>query len=154
MPSSRMIRCVALVRTEVSEERIGSITRVKRISELRTTLAITTNRTTLREILCEEGCIRIGYKFKSGGRGWGLGRLCRGVVGNTKWPNYKGRFLSLGGGGFTVNRATVKDSVGNASQMNLGHVRKFLASRYPINFRPSPTMKPKALCDTAIQSFF
>jgi hypothetical protein len=37
-----MLRSVALVRTDVLEERITSIIRVKRISELETTLAVTT----------------------------------------------------------------------------------------------------------------
>jgi hypothetical protein len=36
------------VRTDVSEERIASIMREKRIGEIGTTLAVTTNRSTLR----------------------------------------------------------------------------------------------------------
>jgi hypothetical protein len=40
MPSSGLLRSVAIVRTDVSEERIASITRVTRIGELGTTLAI------------------------------------------------------------------------------------------------------------------
>jgi hypothetical protein len=47
MPSSVMLRRVALVRTDVSEELSASIIRVTRISELGT-LAITSNRRTLR----------------------------------------------------------------------------------------------------------
>jgi hypothetical protein len=39
IPSSWMLRLVALVRTDVSEERIASIIRVTRIGELRITLA-------------------------------------------------------------------------------------------------------------------
>jgi hypothetical protein len=39
---------VALVRTDVSEERIASIIRVTRIGELGTTLPVTSNRSTLR----------------------------------------------------------------------------------------------------------
>jgi hypothetical protein len=35
--------CDSFVRTEVSEERIASITRVKRINELGTALAVTSN---------------------------------------------------------------------------------------------------------------
>jgi hypothetical protein len=45
MPSSGI---VALVRTDVSEEYIGSIIRVTRISELETMLALSSNRRTLR----------------------------------------------------------------------------------------------------------
>jgi hypothetical protein len=44
MPSSGMLRRVDLVRTDVSEERIASIIRVTKIGELRTTLAVTSNR--------------------------------------------------------------------------------------------------------------
>jgi hypothetical protein len=45
MPYSGMLRRVALVRTDVSEELSAFIIRVTRISELGTTLAITSNRT-------------------------------------------------------------------------------------------------------------
>jgi hypothetical protein len=48
MPSSRMLRRVALSRTYVSEERSASIISVTRIVELGTTLALTSNRRTLR----------------------------------------------------------------------------------------------------------
>jgi hypothetical protein len=48
MPSSRMLRHVALVRTDVSEERSTSVIRVTRIGELGTTLAVTSNRCVLR----------------------------------------------------------------------------------------------------------
>jgi hypothetical protein len=48
MPPSWLLRRVALVRTEVSEERIASIYRVTRIGELGKTLAVTSNRHTLR----------------------------------------------------------------------------------------------------------
>jgi hypothetical protein len=48
MPSSGMLRRVALVRTNVSEERIASIISVTRISELVTTLAVISNRSALR----------------------------------------------------------------------------------------------------------
>jgi hypothetical protein len=47
MVSSGMLRRVALVRTDVSEELSASIIRVTRI-ELGTTLAVTSNRRTLR----------------------------------------------------------------------------------------------------------
>jgi hypothetical protein len=43
-----MLRRVALVRTDVPEERSASIIRVTRIAEIRTILAITSNRNTLR----------------------------------------------------------------------------------------------------------
>jgi hypothetical protein len=43
-----MLSRVVLVRTEVSEEYIASINRVKEITELGTTSAVTTNRSTLR----------------------------------------------------------------------------------------------------------
>jgi hypothetical protein len=47
MASSGMLRSVALVRTDVSEEHSASFIRVTRIGELRTTLAVTSNRCTL-----------------------------------------------------------------------------------------------------------
>jgi hypothetical protein len=43
MPSSEMLRRVALVRTDVLEEHIASIIKVTRIGELATTLAVTSN---------------------------------------------------------------------------------------------------------------
>jgi hypothetical protein len=48
MPSSGILRHVALVDTDVLEECITSIIRVTRIGELGTTLAATNNRNTLR----------------------------------------------------------------------------------------------------------
>jgi hypothetical protein len=48
MVSSGMLRPVALERTDVSEELSASIIRVTRIGELGTTLAVTSNRCTLR----------------------------------------------------------------------------------------------------------
>jgi hypothetical protein len=47
MPSSGMLRREDLVRTDVSKERI-SIIRMTRLGELGTTLAVTSNRSTLR----------------------------------------------------------------------------------------------------------
>jgi hypothetical protein len=48
MPSSLMLRRVARIRTDVLEELSASIIRVIRIGELGTTLAVTSNRRTLR----------------------------------------------------------------------------------------------------------
>jgi hypothetical protein len=50
MASSGMLRRVALVRTDISEELSASISRVTRIGELGTTLAVTSNQRTLRGI--------------------------------------------------------------------------------------------------------
>jgi hypothetical protein len=47
MASSWILRPVALVRTDVSEELSASIIRLTRIGELGTTLAVTSNRRTL-----------------------------------------------------------------------------------------------------------
>jgi hypothetical protein len=47
MASSGMLRHVALVRTDVSEELSASYIRVTRIGELGTTLAVTSNSRTL-----------------------------------------------------------------------------------------------------------
>jgi hypothetical protein len=48
MQSYEMLRGLVLVITYVSEERSASIIRVTRVGELRTTLAVTSNRRTLR----------------------------------------------------------------------------------------------------------
>jgi hypothetical protein len=48
MVSSGMLRHVALVRIDVSEELSSSFIRATRIGKLETTLAVTTNRRTLR----------------------------------------------------------------------------------------------------------
>jgi hypothetical protein len=49
MASSGMLRRVALVRTNVLEELSASIVRVTRIGELGTTVAVTSNRRTVRD---------------------------------------------------------------------------------------------------------
>jgi hypothetical protein len=51
MASSWVLRRVTLVRTDVSEELSASFIRVTRIGELVTTLAVTSNRRTLRRNL-------------------------------------------------------------------------------------------------------
>jgi hypothetical protein len=48
MSSSGIFRRMVLIRRDVSEEHIASISRVTRICELGTTLAVTRNRSTLR----------------------------------------------------------------------------------------------------------
>jgi hypothetical protein len=54
MASSGMLRRVCLVRTDVSGELSASFIRVKRIGELRTRIAITSNRPTLRRNRCDQ----------------------------------------------------------------------------------------------------
>jgi hypothetical protein len=56
MATSRMLRRVALVRTHVLEVLSATVIRVTRIGELGTTLAVTSNRRTLR---------RNGISYKS-----------------------------------------------------------------------------------------
>jgi hypothetical protein len=51
MVSSGMLRRVTLVRTDVSKEISASFIRVTRIGELETTLAVTSNRRTLRRLI-------------------------------------------------------------------------------------------------------
>jgi hypothetical protein len=51
MASFGMLRLVAPVRTDVSEERSSSFIRVIRMDELRTTLAVTSNRRTTHRFL-------------------------------------------------------------------------------------------------------
>jgi hypothetical protein len=48
MPSSGMLRYVALVRTDISEEHCNSVIRVTRMSEPGTTLAVSSNQRTLQ----------------------------------------------------------------------------------------------------------
>jgi hypothetical protein len=56
MASSGILRRVALVRTEVSEEFSAFFFRVTRIGELGITLALTTNRRTLLDTDCVVPC--------------------------------------------------------------------------------------------------
>jgi hypothetical protein len=51
MVSSGMLRRVGLVRTDVSEELSASFIRITRIGELGTTLAVTSNRRSVRRLL-------------------------------------------------------------------------------------------------------
>jgi hypothetical protein len=51
MLPSGMLRRVALVRIDVPEERIASLIRVKGVSELGTTLAVSSNRTRQRALV-------------------------------------------------------------------------------------------------------
>jgi hypothetical protein len=48
MSSYGILRCVALIKTDVSEELSASVIRVTRIGELGTTLTVNNNRPTLR----------------------------------------------------------------------------------------------------------
>jgi hypothetical protein len=57
-----MLRRVALVRTDVSEELSASIIRVTRIGELGTTLAVSSNRGTLRRNTRSKTCTKCKYK--------------------------------------------------------------------------------------------
>jgi hypothetical protein len=59
MPSSGMLRRVAFVRTDVLEKSRASIIRVTRIGELGTTLALTSNRRTLRRLLVTTNVVPI-----------------------------------------------------------------------------------------------
>jgi hypothetical protein len=60
MASSGMLRRVVLVRTDVSEERSTSI-RVTRIGEIGTTLAVTSNRRTLRRNISSQRASDASY---------------------------------------------------------------------------------------------
>jgi hypothetical protein len=55
MSTSETLRRVDLVRTDVSDEHIASITRVTRIGDLGTTLAVISKRSTLRSIHPDDG---------------------------------------------------------------------------------------------------
>jgi hypothetical protein len=67
MASSGMLRRVALIRIDVSEERSASIIRVTRIGELGTTLALTSNRRMLqRNTKCPTGVPDIEARLTDG----------------------------------------------------------------------------------------
>jgi hypothetical protein len=53
MASSQVLRCMTFVRTDVSEKRSASFIRVRRISELGTTLAVTSNGNMLLRNYCD-----------------------------------------------------------------------------------------------------
>jgi hypothetical protein len=57
MVSSGMLRRVALIRTDISEELRAIFLRVTRIGELGTTLAVTNNRRTLRRNILFAACV-------------------------------------------------------------------------------------------------
>jgi hypothetical protein len=63
MPSSRMLRCVAFVRTDVSEDRIASIIDVARIGELGTSSGVTMKRITLQRNTIVFSSIVVQYYF-------------------------------------------------------------------------------------------
>jgi hypothetical protein len=67
MASSGMLRRVALVRTDVSDELSAFFIRATRIGELETTLAVTSNRRTLlrnmRLTLCQNGVYFNGIRI-------------------------------------------------------------------------------------------
>jgi hypothetical protein len=80
-----MLRCVALVRTDVSEELSASFIRVTRIGGLGTTLAVTSNR----QPVCV-GCCMLRYVAVRAFRQ----RLIWVDLQYTSWP--KGPFKHLG----------------------------------------------------------
>jgi hypothetical protein len=57
-----MLRCVALVRTDVSEERSASFIRVTRIGELGATLAVTSNWNPFQTHSFSENLVALGIK--------------------------------------------------------------------------------------------
>jgi hypothetical protein len=63
MPSSGMLRLLAVVRTDVSEELSASIIRVTRIGELGTTLAVAVNRWRLRKKIRSDKRISLNWHF-------------------------------------------------------------------------------------------
>jgi hypothetical protein len=66
MSSSGVLRRVTLVRTDVSEELSASFIRVTRIGELGTTLALTSNRRTLRDQMSDRQHQLVAFLQTSG----------------------------------------------------------------------------------------
>jgi hypothetical protein len=63
MASSGMLRPVALIGTDVSEEFSASFTEVTRIVELGTTLAVTSNRHAAKKYLVSQRASVAGYSY-------------------------------------------------------------------------------------------
>jgi hypothetical protein len=70
MPSSGMLRCVALLRTDVSGEFSASIMGVTRLGELGTTLAVATDARR-KVILRENGSVCMKYQIDDAERSGG-----------------------------------------------------------------------------------
>jgi hypothetical protein len=68
MPSFGILRRVALVRTDISEECSASIIRVTIIGELGTPLVVTSNRHMLRRNTCENGSVSMEYHIEDAER--------------------------------------------------------------------------------------
>jgi hypothetical protein len=88
MASSGMLRRVAVVRTDVSEELSASFIRVTRIGELGTAVAVTSNRRTLRKNTKGERKLVWNSELRMQ-RGVGV------VAWVCKWPEYKVRSQAL-----------------------------------------------------------
>jgi hypothetical protein len=73
MTSSGMLSRVALVRIDISKEHSASMIRVTRIGELGTTLAVTSNRRTLRRNTCRP----LGLLQRVACKNWRLGGTYR-----------------------------------------------------------------------------
>jgi hypothetical protein len=88
MASSGMLRRVALVRTDVPEELSASFIRVTRIGELETTLAVTSNRRTLRRNTKWERKLEWNSELRMQ-RGAMSGKKGEIVAWGCKWPETK-----------------------------------------------------------------
>jgi hypothetical protein len=62
MPSSVMLRRVAIVRADVSEEPSAPIIRMTKIDELRTNIAVTSNRRMLRHSISSQRASVASYE--------------------------------------------------------------------------------------------